>query len=223
MATPSRSCCAQDMDSKRETRGRARHLGPAGGRAQDHVISTPSSVDHRREGAFTLKMTSGESIVAEHVIIAIGTPGQSIGRCPVGEGAVVQYTLDDPGEYVDEHIAVIGAGERGIENALGPRADPEKRNIVSIVNRSDEFDTAGPNVKALLAAEASGRVTILRETTTKEIDKGWITFETRDGELRAQCEPVIRADGLGAPPRALRRGLLRRGRGEGRSAQPGRK
>ena len=68
---------------------------------------------------------------------------------------MVQYQLDDPGEYIDEHITVIGAGDAGIENALGLAADPEQRNTVTIVNRSAEFATAkDANVKALLAAEA---------------------------------------------------------------------
>jgi hypothetical protein len=39
------------------------------------------------------------------VVLAIGTQGNpNLVRCPVGEGAVVQYQLDDPAEYNDEHI-----------------------------------------------------------------------------------------------------------------------
>ena len=59
-------------------------------------------------------------------------------RCPGGDLPHVQYTLDDPGAYIDEHIAVIGAGDAGIENALGLAADPEQRN-------TSRSSTAMPN------------------------------------------------------------------------------
>ncbi|HST35708.1 MAG TPA: cyclic nucleotide-binding domain-containing protein [Allosphingosinicella sp.] len=156
------------------------------------------------KGAFKLKTKAGEEIEAETVILAIGTQGNpNLVRCPVGEGAQVQYQLDDPGEYIDEHIVVIGAGDAGIENALGLAADPEQRNNVTIVNRSAEFATAkDANIKLMLAAEKEGRMTILRETTASLIEKGEITFDTRDGELKAPCDRVIARMGS-APPRAF--------------------
>lgn len=79
-------------------------------------------------------------------------------RCPGFDLPHIQYQLDDPGEYIDEHISVIGGGDAGIENALGLAADPEQRNTVTIVNRGPEFSTAkDANVKALLAAQEAGR------------------------------------------------------------------
>src|SRR5688500_10142480 len=156
------------------------------------------------KGEFTLKTKAGAEILAETVILAIGTQGNpNLVRCPVGEGAVIQYQLDDPAEYVDEHITVIGAGDAGIENAMGLAADPQQRNTVTIVNRSADFATAkDANIKALLAAEAAGRMRILRETTASKIEQGWITFDTRDGELRVPCNRVIARMGS-APPRAF--------------------
>src|SRR5690606_24147947 len=138
------------------------------------------------KGDFSLKTKSGETILAETVILAIGTQGNpNLVRCPVGEGAVVQYQLDDPGEYVDEHIVVIGAGDAGIENAMGLAADPQQRNTVTIVNRSPELATAkAANVTARRAMEAEGRITVMVETTASAIDKGEITFDTRDGEVK---------------------------------------
>ncbi|HEX8380015.1 MAG TPA: cyclic nucleotide-binding domain-containing protein, partial [Allosphingosinicella sp.] len=157
-----------------------------------------------RKGAFTLTLASGETIQAENVILAIGTQGNpNLVRSPVAEGALVQYQLDDPGEYVDEHIVVVGAGDAGIENALGLASDPEQRNAVTIVNRSAEFATAkDANLKALLAAEAEGRLAVLRETTVSAIEPGSITFDTRDGELKRRCDRVIARMGS-APPRAF--------------------
>lgn len=155
-------------------------------------------------GDFTIATTNGETILAETVVLAIGTQGNpNLVRCPVGEGAAVQYQLDDPGEYIDEHIVVLGTGDAGIENALGLAADPEQRNTVTIVNRSAEFATAkDANVKALLAAEAAGRLQVRRETTTAAIEKGMIRFDTRDGEVSMRCDRVIARMGS-APPRAF--------------------
>ncbi|MEA3017166.1 MAG: hypothetical protein QOI38_1888 [Sphingomonadales bacterium] len=206
MATPSQLVLRSDMDfaaGKREA-----VLGTWDRLAAEHRINVMLNAEVKsiagEKGAFTLTMTTGEAIEAENVILAIGTQGNpNLVRCPVGEGATVQYQLDDPGEYVDEHIVVIGAGDAGIENALGLAADPEQRNTVTIVNRSAEFATAkDANVKALVAAEAEGRMTVLRETTASAIDRDWITFDTRDGELKARCDRVIARMGS-APPRAF--------------------
>lgn len=206
MATPSQLVLRSDMDF--EAGKREKVLGTWDEQAARHKINVKLHAEIKAitgaAGAFVLTTTKGEAINAETVILAIGTQGNpNLVRCPVGEGAVVQYQLDDPGEYIDEHIVVIGAGDAGIENALGLAADPEQRNTVTIVNRSAEFATAkDANVKALLAAEAAGRITIQRETTTAAIDKGQITFDTRDGEQKMRCDRVIARMGS-APPRGF--------------------
>jgi CRP-like cAMP-binding protein/Fe-S-cluster-containing hydrogenase component 2/thioredoxin reductase len=206
MATPSQLVLRSDMAF--EAGKREAVLGTWDRMAAGHKINVMLKAEVKsiagEKGNFTLTMTTGDAIEAENVILAIGTQGNpNLVRSKVGEGAVVQYQLDDPGEYVDEHIVVIGAGDAGIENALGLAADPEQRNAVTIVNRSAEFATAkDANVKALLAAEAEGRMIVLRETTASAIDQGLITFDTRDGELKVRCDRVIARMGS-APPRAF--------------------
>ena len=206
MATPSQLVLRSDLEF--EAGKREKVLGTWDEMTAGHKVNVKLNAEIAsitgKEGDFTLKTKAGEAITAETVILAIGTQGNpNLVRCPVGDGAVVQYQLDDPGAYIDEHITVIGAGDAGIENALGLATDPEQRNKVTIVNRSAEFATAkDANVKALLAAEAEGRMTILRETTASRIEKDWITFDTRDGELKAACDRVIARMGS-APPRAF--------------------
>ena len=155
-------------------------------------------------GNFTITLKNGGEVLAETVILAIGTQGNpNLVRCPVGEGAVVQYQLDDPAEYNDEHIIVIGGGDAGIENALGLAADPAQGNVVSLVNRSADFATAkDANVKALLAARDAGRISLHVETSTARIDQGEIALDTRDGEVVVLCDRVIARMGS-APPRAF--------------------
>jgi CRP-like cAMP-binding protein/Fe-S-cluster-containing hydrogenase component 2/thioredoxin reductase len=206
MATPSQLVLRSDLSF--EAGKRERVLGTWDEMTAGHKVNVKLNAEIAsitgEKGNFTLTTKGGETIVADTVILAIGTQGNpNLVRCAVGEGAVVQYQLDDPGAYIDEHIIVIGAGDAGIENALGLAADPEQRNFVTIVNRSAEFATAkDANVKALTAAEAEGRITILRETTASAIEQGWITFDTRDGELKVECDRVIARMGS-APPRTF--------------------
>ncbi len=158
----------------------------------------------RNAPPYRLTLTNGEEIIADTVILAIGTQGNpNLMACPGGNLPHVQYQLDDPTEYTDEHIFVIGGGDAGIENALGLCADPAQNNSVTLVNRSADFATAkDANVKALLAARDSGRISIMTETTTRQIEPGFITLDTRDGEVRARCDRIIARMGS-APPRGF--------------------
>jgi CRP-like cAMP-binding protein/thioredoxin reductase/ferredoxin-like protein FixX len=206
MATPSQLVLRSDLDfdaGKREV-----VLGTWDDQTAGHNVNVRINADivsiEGDEGAFRIGLKNGEVVEAETVILAIGTQGNpNLVRCPVGDGAVVQYTLDDPGEYVDEHIAVIGGGDAGIENALGLAADSEQNNTVTLINRSAEFATAkDANVKALLAASDAGRINILTETTAAEIRKGELLLDARDGQTKMRCDRVIARMGS-APPRAF--------------------
>jgi thioredoxin reductase len=96
-----------------------------------------------QKGDFTLTLTNGDTVQAETIVMAIGLQGNpNLMRCPGGDLPHVQYQLDDPTAYIDEHIFIIGAGDAGIENALGLAADPAQANVVSIVNRSADFSRA---------------------------------------------------------------------------------
>lgn len=152
-------------------------------------------------GAFTITTTKGAVIEAEAIIMAIGTQGNpNLMRCPGGDMAHVQYQLDDPGEYVDEHITVIGSGDAGIENALGLAADAAQGNIVTILNRGPEFARAkGANVKLLMEAGEQGRIRVMTETTPAEVRDGELVLDTRDGKETIQCDRIIARMGSAAP------------------------
>jgi Fe-S-cluster-containing hydrogenase component 2/CRP-like cAMP-binding protein/thioredoxin reductase len=154
------------------------------------------------KGDFTLTLTNGDKVQAENVVFAIGTQGNpNLLRCEGASLPHVQYTLDDPGEYVDEHIVVSGGGDAGIENALGLAADAAQANVVTLLNRSADFAKAkDANVKNLMQARDAGRVTVLASTTPKTIEAGWLTVETADGESRLRCDRLIARMGS-SPPR----------------------
>ena len=154
------------------------------------------------KGDFTITLADGATIQAETVVLAIGTQGNpNLLACEGGNLPHVQYQLDDPAEYVDEHIFVIGGGDAGIENALGLIADPAQANIVTLVNRTADFARAKEaNVSALLAARDAGRISILVESEPSKVEPGWVTIETANGPARLRCDRIIARMGS-APPR----------------------
>ncbi|MDG1834785.1 MAG: NAD(P)-binding domain-containing protein, partial [Pseudomonadales bacterium] len=91
------------------------------------------------KGNFTIGLISGDDIQAKHIILGIGMQGNPRQLGVTGDQAEwVQYQLDDPDEYKDESIAVVGAGDAAIENAIAL----SKNNKVYIINRKDEFARA---------------------------------------------------------------------------------
>ncbi len=153
------------------------------------------------KGAFVISLKGGEQIGADAIILAIGTQGNpNTMRCPGADLPHVQYQLDDPGEYFDEHIVVVGTGDAGIENALGLAADPVQRNTVTILNRGADFARAkAANVKLLQEASAAGRVIIRTETTPAEVRPGEMVLDTRDGRETIRCDRIIARMGSAAP------------------------
>lgn len=156
------------------------------------------------KGAFDIHTKSGEVIKAETIILGIGTQGNpNVLRCPGYDHPMIQYQLDDPGEYFDEHITVVGSGDAGIENALGLAADEKQGNIVTILNRGDSFARAKKdNVTLLEEAEQNGRINVRRETTPAEVKDGELVLETRDGQETIACNRIIARTGS-QPPRGF--------------------
>jgi CRP-like cAMP-binding protein/Fe-S-cluster-containing hydrogenase component 2/thioredoxin reductase len=154
------------------------------------------------KGAFAITLAGGQAVEAENVVLAIGTQGNpNLMRCAGGDLGHVQYQLDDPGEYTDEHIVVIGGGDAGIENAMGLIEDPGQNNSVTLLNRGADFPTAKkPNVDALLAARDAGRINVMTQTQAALVEPGWLTVDTPQGQSRYRCDRIIARMGA-SPPR----------------------
>lgn len=157
-------------------------------------------------GAFEIKLKQGESVKAETVVLGIGVQGNPRTLGVPGEDLpVVQYTLDDPEEYEDEHIIVIGGGDAGIENALALC----KHNTVYIVNRNAEFTRAKEaNNAAILEKIDKGDIECFYSSNPAKLEdlpegsaqKSVLTLDTPDGEAEVPCDRIIAR--LGAiPPR----------------------
>ena len=204
MATPSQLVLRSDMDfdaGKREAILDTWDEQTAGHGVNVMYKAEPVKIEGD-EGKFTITLKNGDTLQAETIVMAIGTQGNpNLMRCPGGDNKMVQYQLDDPGEYYDEHITVIGSGDAGIENALGLAADAAQNNVVTILNRSAEFARAKKaNVKLLMEAGEQGKVMIRNETTPAEVRDGELVLETRDGQETIKCDRIIARMGS-APPR----------------------
>ena len=210
MATPSNLVLRSDLDfeaGKRETILGIWDEQIAGQKVNVRYNADVTAITGEK-GNFTITVKGGDPVLAENVVLAIGTQGNpNLLGLPGSEAPHVQYQLDDPGEYFDEHITVIGSGDAGIENALGLAADPAQRNVVTILNRGVDFARAkGANVKLLEEAERDGRIIVRRETSPTAVRETdgvrELVLDTRDGEVVIRCDRVIARTGS-KPPRGF--------------------
>ena len=205
MATPSQLVLRSDVDFDAGKREKILGIWDDQTAAAGVNVRKKSEVKtiEGTKGDFTLTLTDKTEIKAENIILAIGTQGNpNLLRCPGADGGhlQLQYQLDDPGEYVDEHITVIGAGDAGIENALGLATDLAQGNIVSIINRTADFSRAkGANVKLLMQAADEGRMNVVTDASPNRIEAGHLVLDTRDGEARIRCDRIIARMGSAAP------------------------
>ena len=152
------------------------------------------------KGAFTITTAKGETITAETIVLAIGTQGNPNRlRCPGNELPHIIYQVDDPEDFRDRHITVVGSGDAGIENALGV-AEEALGNRVTILNRSKDFARAkAKNVADLMEAGENGAIDIRTETQPKLVEDGWLTLDTPNGEERIACDTIVARLGSVAP------------------------
>ena len=156
---------------------------------------------------FELNLSDGSQITSDNVVLSIGMQGNVRKLGTEGEDlAFVQYQLDDPDEYIDETIVVVGAGDAAIENALALAG----HNDVYILNRRDEFARAKEgNLTAIMGAIDKGtlnciynanavKVTSLSEDS--ETHRLNFQIKTKEEEIDLKCDRIIGR--LGAlPPR----------------------
>ena len=160
-------------------------------------------------GNFTLTLADKSIVRAEKIILAIGVQGNLRKLGCAGETLpIVQYQLDDPGEYSDETIIVVGAGDAAIENAIALAA----QNTVILINRNEEFARCKDgNLSAVLAAIKDEKIACRYGTRVDSVEldatpdvlfPGRFYAITPEGAESIPCHRIIAR--LGAtPPRKL--------------------
>lgn len=106
------------------------------------------------------------------------------------DGSIVQYSLDDPDEYQDETIVVVGAGDAAIENAVALA----RNNKVVIINRRDEFARAkDANLSPISRAINDGAISCFYKTNVDSVDAAAsaIVLNTETGQTRLECRRII--------------------------------
>ena len=156
---------------------------------------------------FTLTLQNAQQVRAERVVLAIGLQGNLRKLGVAGEDLpLVQYQLDDPEEYADETIVVVGAGDSSIENALALA----RQNAVILINRRDEFNRAKEgNLNAVLRAIDDGTIRCMYGSAPARVETrqgngkpGLVMIKTPEGEVAVACDRLIAR--LGAiPPRGF--------------------
>lgn len=160
------------------------------------------------KGNFSLTLNNGEVINAEHVILGIGLQGnpRKLSNVENGDCELVQYTLDDPDEYSNETIVIVGAGDAAIENAIAL----SQRNKVYLINRRSEFARAKEgNLNQILQAIENNNVHCFYESVPESIElvetegkPASLVLKTASGNAKIAIDRIIAR--LGAiPPRGL--------------------
>ena len=121
------------------------------------------------KGLFQIELASSEIVSAAHVVLAVGLQGNLRTLGVSGEHLPgIQYQLDNPEEYQDETIIVVGAGDAAIENAL---ALAQASNRVVLLNRNEEFTRCKDgNLTAIQAATRTDLVSCRFSTHIDHIE-----------------------------------------------------
>ncbi len=162
---------------------------------------------NNQTGPFEITCEDDTKITSRTVVLGIGLQGniRKLG-CPGEDLPNVQYTLNDPDEYTNETIVVVGAGDTAIENAL---ALAPKNNVI-IVNRKGEFSRCKEgNLSQVLAGDRNEELRIFYNTFSVRVEEiegqeglmNWV-YKGPDGEQSMTINRLIGR--LGAtPPRQL--------------------
>ena len=134
-----------------------------------------------KEGdVFNVKTSAGQ-ITAKKVILALGVRGspRKLGL-PNEDSGKVTYNLVDPEQYQDQHIAVVGGGNAGVECAQY-LANPKLRNKVKLLVRGKVFDRCNEeNQRIINEMAAKKEVEIWYESSVGEIHPDRLVVKKED-------------------------------------------
>ncbi|HUY84794.1 MAG TPA: NAD(P)-binding domain-containing protein, partial [Steroidobacteraceae bacterium] len=155
----------------------------------------------RVDGRFRIAFAGGGAVEGDNVILAMGTQC-NITKLAVPGAERVRYQLNDPGEYRNQHVVVVGSGDTAIENALALA----KRNRVTLVVRGREFKPEKVTVANLAAVEGAiraGTIECRYDAETARVEPDRIVLSVAGCDVALPCDQVIARIGSVKPRKFL--------------------
>lgn len=156
-----------------------------------------SGVVRGEDGIFTVTTPKG-TYRARNVIMAVGVRGTPRKLGVAGEAEPrVRYVLTDPEEFRGKHVLVVGGGDSAVEAAM-TLAD-ESGTKVTLSYRRDSFGRIKQrNQERIDEYSASGKVTVILESSVKTISEGKVSLKLKEGSKELPNDTIIAL--LGAEP-----------------------
>jgi len=144
----------------------------------------------RLEDGFMVKTSKGE-YHCKAILLSIGRRGtpRKLGA-PGEDDKKVVYKLDDPAQYRDQHIVVVGGGNSALEAAMSIADEPGTKVLLSY--RGSSFQKANPkNVVKLDEAVKAGQLQVVMNSSIKRISPKTITIKYDNKEVEIQNDGII--------------------------------
>ena len=135
--------------------------------------------------------TTRASYRTSSVLLAIGRRGTPRKLEVEGEDqAKVVYRLIDPEQYRQQHVLVVGGGDSALEAAASIAEQPGA--AVTLSHRSESFSRAkAKNREWVKAAEKSGRLNVLLQSSVTKIGRDDVDIEQRGQRMRIKNDAII--------------------------------
>lgn len=142
------------------------------------------------EKGFVVK-TNKNVYKTKNILLSIGRRGTPRKLDVPGEELPkVVYRLIDPEQYRNQKVLVVGGGDSALEAATSIAEEPGTH--VTLSYRSDAFSRAKEkNRQKVEAAEASGKLTVLFKSNTKEITPDKVILDQEGNKIVIDNDAVI--------------------------------
>jgi len=144
-----------------------------------------------REGDTFHVVTDRSSYHTRSVLLSIGRRGTPRKlEVPGEDQKKVVYRLVDPEQYRGKRVLVVGGGDAALEAAVSISNEPG--TTVTLSYRSNAFSRVKPKNRLLTEeAQTSGRLSVLLESTVKEIKPNNVVLDQKGNKIDLPNDAVI--------------------------------